>query len=419
MAHIGNEQAEENVQLLDLRCKFRELDTGAVQHFVDRPIHLADLHDIDTVRAGRGDLDELTAHIGAGPVELMPLQRSDDKNGDVFAPHPERHQLHGEGFACTAGAQDRHVGVLIDRGIENIHDNQGAVIFVDSQKNAIVIAHLKRSEGITAGRAARQQVAFAALIKPFLHGNQREGRKKRLLFTEVAGADIHILRQQEFFHFADFPLQILHRGGCHGNQQIQVIKIFVVGKTLLQEISAPDSAVDVIKIGVCVTGVFDFRAVDTELLAHPLDDALFGLAGKEHIHVDAVTGVDDQAQPASGHLRFVPVRRNQQIGIVQSIHADIASMGKINASGGGKLRRRDMIDLTFPAMLHILRHHLLRPHRQRLDGALVSAQQIVEDINGKLILIFRDDDLIPTLAQVVGGRMDGALEGLDRFIFLL
>ena len=94
-------------------------------------------------------------------------------------------------------------------------------------------------------------------------------------------------------------------------------------------------------------------------------------------------------------------------------------MGKINASGGGKLRRRDMIDLTFPAMLHILRHHLLRPHRQRLDGALVSAQQIVEDINGKLILIFRDDDLIPTLAQIVGGRMDGALEGLDRFIFLL
>ena len=143
VAHIGNEQAEENVQLLDLSRQFRELDTGAVQHFVDRPIHLADLHNIDAVRAGRGDLDELTAHIGAGPVELMPLQRSDDENGDVFAPHPECHQLHGKGFACTAGAQDRHVGVLIDRGIENIHDNQGAVIFVDSQKDAIVIAHLK------------------------------------------------------------------------------------------------------------------------------------------------------------------------------------------------------------------------------------------------------------------------------------
>ena len=73
VAHIGNEQAEENVQLLNLSRQFRELDTGAVQHFVDRPIHLADLHNIDAVRAGRGDLDELTAHIGTGPVELVPF----------------------------------------------------------------------------------------------------------------------------------------------------------------------------------------------------------------------------------------------------------------------------------------------------------------------------------------------------------
>ena len=73
MAHIGNEQAEENVKLLDLRRQFRELDTGAIQHFVDRPIHLADFHDIDAVRAGRGDLDKFSAHIGTGPVELVPF----------------------------------------------------------------------------------------------------------------------------------------------------------------------------------------------------------------------------------------------------------------------------------------------------------------------------------------------------------
>ena len=73
VAHIGNEQAEENVQLLNLRRQFRELDTGAVQHFVDRPIHLADFHDIDAVRAGRGDLDKFSAHIGTGPVELVPF----------------------------------------------------------------------------------------------------------------------------------------------------------------------------------------------------------------------------------------------------------------------------------------------------------------------------------------------------------
>ena len=140
--------------------------------------------------------------------------------------------MKSKGLTGTAGAQDRHIGVLIDRGIENIHDNQRAVIFVDSQKNAIVIAHLKRGEGIAAGRTARQQVALAALIEPFLHRDQREGRKKRLLFTEVAGADIHILRKQELFHLADFPFQVFHRGCRHSNQQVQVIKIFVVGKAL-------------------------------------------------------------------------------------------------------------------------------------------------------------------------------------------
>ena len=143
------------------------------------------------------------------------------------------------------------------------------------------------------------------------------------------------------------------------------------------------------------------------------------MAGKEHIHVDAVAGIDDQAQPARRHLRFVPVRGDQQIGIVQAVNADIAPVGKINASGGGKLRCRDMVYFILPALLHILRHYLLRPYRQRLDGALIPAQQVIEDINGKFVLVFGDDDLVPTLAQVVGGRMDGALEGLDCFIFLL
>ena len=78
-----------------------------------------------------------------------------------------------------------------------------------------------------------------------------------------------------------------------------------------------------------------------------------------------------------------------------------------------------MVYFILPALLHILRHYLLRPYRQRLDGALIPAQQVIEDINGKFVLVFGDDDLVPALAQVVGGRMDGALEGLDCFIFLL
>src|SRR5699024_10946661 len=45
------------------------------------------------------------------------------------------------------------------------------------ERSGMVPQAVSSSPRITAGRAARQQVAFAALIKPFLHGNQREGRK--------------------------------------------------------------------------------------------------------------------------------------------------------------------------------------------------------------------------------------------------
>ena len=87
MAHIGNEQAEKDVQLLDFCRQFRKLDSGAVQEFIDRPINLADLHNIDAVRACRGDLDKLAAHICTGAVKLVPLQGSDDENRDIFTPH--------------------------------------------------------------------------------------------------------------------------------------------------------------------------------------------------------------------------------------------------------------------------------------------------------------------------------------------
>ena len=45
----------------------------------------------------------------------------------VPAAHPKRHELHGEGLARAGGSQDRHVRVLVDAGIKNIHDDQGVV----------------------------------------------------------------------------------------------------------------------------------------------------------------------------------------------------------------------------------------------------------------------------------------------------
>ena len=148
------------------------------------------------------------------------------------------------------------------------------------QKDAVVVTHLKGSEGVAACGAASQQVALATLKKPFLHGYQRERGEKCLLLTKMAGTDIHILRKQKLFHLADLPFQIFLSRGSNGNQQIQIVEVLVVGKTFLQKIAASDGAVDVIKISVGVARVLDFRTIDAELLAYPLEMRSLGCLEK-------------------------------------------------------------------------------------------------------------------------------------------
>ena len=55
--------------------------------------------------------------------------------------------MHGEGLARAGGAEDCHVCVLVDAGIEYIHDNQGVVVLVYPQKDAVVVTHLKGGKG--------------------------------------------------------------------------------------------------------------------------------------------------------------------------------------------------------------------------------------------------------------------------------
>ena len=156
-------------------------------------IHPANFHYIDTVWACRGNRNKLTAHIGAGPVELMAFQWGDNKNRNAFASHAECHQLHGKGLTCSAGSQNRHISVLINCGIKDIYNDERAVVFIDTQQNPVVITHLITRKGIAAGSAACQKVTFTALIQFLFRRNQRQRRQKRLLATKMAVADVHIL----------------------------------------------------------------------------------------------------------------------------------------------------------------------------------------------------------------------------------
>ena len=104
-------------------------------------------------------------------LELVSFQRGYDKYLNTLAPHSGCHQLHGEALACAAGAQNGDVGVLINPGIEDVHNNEGIVVLVHPQQNAVVVAHLIAGVGVAACRPQGEDVALGPLKEVFLQRN--------------------------------------------------------------------------------------------------------------------------------------------------------------------------------------------------------------------------------------------------------
>ena len=154
------------MEALDLCRQHGFLHTRAVQQFIYGSVHLSDLHDIDTVLGGWRDRYKLPANIGAGPVEFMALQRSNNKDLDTLTPHTCCHQLHTKTLAGAAGAKNGNIGILVDPAVKDVHDDQGVVVFVDSKQDAVVIPHFIAGKGIPACRTQRQHIALGSLIQP-------------------------------------------------------------------------------------------------------------------------------------------------------------------------------------------------------------------------------------------------------------
>ena len=220
------------MQPLNFGCQQRFFRAGAIQQIVHGLICLADLHDVDAVLRSRRYGDKLSADVGTGPVKLMPFERRDDKDLNSLAAHTQSHQLKCKGFSGSAGSENGDIGILVDAGIEDVHDDERIVVFIDAEKNTVVIAHLIAGEGIAAGSSRCQNITLRPLIELALQRNQRERGQKSLLLTKGTGLHIHILREQELFHFRDLPFEIIHAAGCHGDKQVQIIKILVVGKAV-------------------------------------------------------------------------------------------------------------------------------------------------------------------------------------------
>lgn len=180
-------------------------------------------------------------------------------------------------------------------------------MLVDAEQDAVVITQLIRRERVAACSAQRQHVSLAAFKERFIQLHERKRRVERLFLTEITVLHVHILRNEQLFHLCALPVQIIGGVCGHGDKQIQVVEIFMVAQTILQEITAADGAVEIVKVRVGVAGLLDLAAVDAKLLAELADHAILWLACQKHIEVNAVPGVDQKTQPARGNLGFVPV----------------------------------------------------------------------------------------------------------------
>ena len=347
----------------------------------------------------------------------MAFQRRHDEHLDALPPHPRGHQLHGKALARAAGAQDGDVGVLVDVGIKDIHDDEGVVVLVHAQQDAVIIAHLIAGVGVAACRPQGEDVALGTLKEVFLQRNQGQGGQKSLLLAEGTGLYVHVLRQQQLFHLGAFPFQLIHAARRDGNQEIEVIEVLVVPQAVLQEVSATDGPVQIVEVGVGVAGFPDLAPIDAQLLAQLADHAVFGLAGEEHVQVDAVPGVHQQGQPSGGHLGLEPIRRHQQIGVVHPVDADVPPMGEVDLAGGVELVDRNAV--RCPSRAQVFRHHLFGFVGERVLVALPAAEDVVENFRRCFILFLRHNHCVAALAQVVGGGAGGGLEGGDGFILLL
>ena len=83
----------------------------------------------------------------------------------AFAPHTQGHELHRKGLAGAAGPKNGNVGVFVDAGIENVHNDERIVVLVDAEKNAVVITHLIACKWIAAGRTGGKDIALRPLVE--------------------------------------------------------------------------------------------------------------------------------------------------------------------------------------------------------------------------------------------------------------
>ena len=92
-------------------------------------------------------------------------------------------------------------------------------------------------------------------------------------------------------------------------------------------------------------------------------------------------------------------------------------MGQIDPGRGVELIGGDVVQGAPGGQ--ILCQHAFQLLGKGLFVALLTAENVVEDLTGRFIFIFRHNHRVPTLPQVVGRCSGGGLEGGDGLLFLM
>ena len=140
------------MQLLDFGSQFRLLRHRTVQQFAAGVVDFANFHDVDAIRTARHDADDGAVQRLGLPVKLVTLQRSDDVNRCSRQPHTPGDQLHSERLARAGGAENRHICVFVDMGVEVVEADEGVIVLIHAQQYTVGVAQFKADERIKAGR---------------------------------------------------------------------------------------------------------------------------------------------------------------------------------------------------------------------------------------------------------------------------
>ena len=139
------------------------------------------------------------------------------------------------------------------------------------------------------------------------------------------------------------------------------------------------------------------------------------------VHIEQVYRADDVgarlttlAIPAAAYAVLIAVT-----AIVQHRAPEKPEASAMTADNRLRLMMRRVTELPEAAKYEeTLRRNIFDFLGKRFYRAVISAKKIVKHIYGVCVLIFRNDNLIATLPQIIGSRMDGCLNGCDGVTFL-